>query len=105
MCTENSLVDPQPVDLCGVEPGTQLYSSDLLAVNPIHSLPFLLHYREDGLKVTCINGSEAITAYFVARFDQIPDSFTAKAKQKTHLRFYVILSSRYPLSSDSRLFV
>lgn len=63
-----------PVDICGVDFATQLYSPELCELNPIHSLPFLLTYK-DG-KATCINGSEAITAYFIAKFrSKVPDSF------------------------------
>lgn len=63
-----------PVDLCGIDFGTQLYSPELLELNPIHSLPFLVNYK-DG-KATCINGSEAITGYLIAKFrSKVPDSF------------------------------
>lgn len=67
-----------PVDLCGVETETQLYGPELLQLNPLHSLPFLLHYSEDG-EVTCINGFEAITTYLIAKFaDKVPASFSGK---------------------------
>lgn len=64
-----------PVDLCAIDFATQLYSPELLALNPIHSLPFLVNYAPDG-KATCINGSEAITLYLVNKFrSQVPDAF------------------------------
>lgn len=63
-----------PVDLCAVDFATQLYSPELLALNPVHSLPFLLHY--EGGKATSINGSEAITAYLISKYrSKIPESF------------------------------
>lgn len=63
-----------PVDLCGVDFATQLYSPELLDMNPIHSLPFLLAYK-DG-KATCINGSEAIIPYLISKYrSKVPDSF------------------------------
>jgi glutathione S-transferase len=63
-----------PVDLCAVDFATQLYSPELLALNPVHSMPFLLVYK-DG-KPTAINDSSAIMAYFIQKFRaQIPESF------------------------------
>ena len=74
-----------PVDLCGVETETQLYGPELLQLNPMHSLPFLLHYAADG-DVTCINGFEAITTYLISEFaDQVPASFSGKAFLVAHI--------------------
>jgi len=74
-----------PVDLCGVETETQLYGPELLQLNPLHQLPFLLHYgNDDGeVRVRCINGMAAITTYFIGKYaDQVPASFSGKVRSQ-----------------------
>ena len=71
------LNDPQfklPVDLCGIDFAKDLNSPECLEVNPVHSLPFLVAYR-DGKRVG-INGSEAIVDYLCHKYRSlVPETF------------------------------
>mmetsp|Transcript_25682 Transcript_25682/g.59201 ORF Transcript_25682/g.59201 Transcript_25682/m.59201 type:complete len:292 (+) Transcript_25682:41-916(+) len=61
-----------PVDLAHIDWATDLRSPETLAENPIHSVPWLKNL-DTGV---CINGSESIAAYLVAKYRaQIADSF------------------------------
>jgi glutathione S-transferase len=63
-----------PVDLCAIDFATQLYSPELLELNPVHSLPFLIAYK--GSEKVCINGSEAISVYLINKYrSKVPESF------------------------------
>jgi glutathione S-transferase len=63
-----------PVDICGIDFAKNLYSEECLALNPVHSVPFMVVYK-DGKK-TGINGSEAITTFLVQKYrDKVPESF------------------------------
>eukprot|EP00041_Stephanoeca_diplocostata_P005574 m.64366 g.64366 ORF g.64366 m.64366 type:complete len:297 (-) comp15876_c0_seq1:199-1089(-) len=66
-----------PVDLCGIDWG-QVYLPEVLELNPIHSVPFLIAYDDEGNK-TGVNGSASIVSYLIEKFrDLIPDTFFPK---------------------------
>jgi glutathione S-transferase len=66
----------------GLDFGKDLHSPEALAVNPVHSVPFLVAFKSETDKVADgigINGSEAIVAYLINKYrEKIPESFMPK---------------------------
>jgi len=64
-----------PVDFCGIDFAKDLFSAGALALNPIHSVPFLIN-KTAGSAAVGINGSETILEYLCAKYAHlVPETF------------------------------